>query len=309
MLDLTNKPYYISMKDDVSLGSAFESSSAEVRKAALSEVFEVIGGPRKEPDQEMQRVKCTCTKDKKSGYLTFKEASGESSVESAKIMVCMQAVAITSSFDIVQGKSLRKLEKGETFEVIEEEKEDTERNMTRAKVKIAKDSLEGFITLKGNQGTTYAEESKKHYVVKKSLPLENGFSPGSKEVRQLEEGELFEVIDGPSKKTKEGENRVHCRSVVDGTEGWLTFKTGRVSSWSPSYKCVSATTINDKLEVADAKNLRKIVPGETLEALSAPSLEATANIIRVHVRAEKDGLAGYATVTGNAGTAFLECVV
>jgi len=309
-MDSAAKPYYICEVADVSLQSAFESGTSEVRKCVQGEVFEVLEGARKEAPQETERVRGRATKDGKSGYLTLKDAQGNSSLELSPVSVCLQSIAITTTFDIGDsaGKALRKLEKGEAFEVLEAPVEDAKRNLTRCKVKVKKDNIEGFVTIKGNQGTTYAEESQKHYVVKKSIALESKLASDSTALRTLEEGEIFEVTDGPKKETKEGANRVRGRSLSDGAEGWLSVSTKSVSAWAPCYKCVSSTALHDKFEVEGATVVRKISPGEIVEALAVPSFEAAAGIVRVRARATKDGAVGFATVRGNQGTALLECV-
>merc|ERR1712087_918649 len=66
------------------------------------------------------------------------------------------------------------------------------------------------------------------------------------------------------------------------------------------------TILNDGLDTSSAKTVRKLEQGEVLLALSAPTLDSAAGIVRVLVRAEKDGKVGFATVCGNQGTVMLE---
>lgn len=67
---------------------------------------------------------------------------------------------------------MRKLDIGEAFEVIEGPKTDEVRSLTRVKARTKNDGKEGWVTLKGNQGKAYAEESDKHYICKLAVPLE-----------------------------------------------------------------------------------------------------------------------------------------
>jgi len=237
------------------------------------------------------------------GFVTFKGVDGSSPFEPAKLFICKQSIALTTELDIAVGKPLRKLELGELIEVIEEATEDTKRALLRAKVKAKKDGKEGFITVKGNQGTTYMDESEKHFVLKKSISLDKGFMTGSPVHRMLEEGEVFEITDSPKTERKEGAERVKGRNLADGTEGWFTKTAVNFQPWSMRYVCSQPTALNDTLNLS-SKASRKLEADEVLEALDTPVLES--NVLRVRVKAEKDGLVGFASIRGNAGTAFLE---
>jgi len=296
------KPYLCCM-EEAQLHSGFESSSPETRAVKPGEVFELLQGPKKEPPLETQRVRGKACKDGKMGFVTFKGVDGSSPFEPAKLFICKQSIALTTELDIAVGKPLRKLELGELIEVIEEATEDTKRALLRAKVKAKKDGKEGFITVKGNQGTTYMDESEKHFVLKKSISLDKGFMTGSPVHRMLEEGEVFEITDSPKTERKEGAERVKGRNLADGTEGWFTKTAVNFQPWSMRYVCSQPTALNDTLNLS-SKASRKLEADEVLEALDTPVLES--NVLRVRVKAEKDGLVGFASIRGNAGTAFLE---
>merc|ERR1711862_200025 len=109
---------------------------------------------------------------------------------------------------------------GEVLDIVEEPKSDESRSLLRVKAKSQKDGKEGWVTMKGNQGTAYVEETSKHYKCTKAVEVEGRFQQGSgPAVRTLEVGELFEVQDGPKTDTKQGASRVHGRSIGDGTAG------------------------------------------------------------------------------------------
>jgi len=117
---------------------------------------------------------------------------------------------------------------------------------------------------------------------------------------------MFRVTEGPKTETKEGANWVKGRHLGDGKEGWFAVSPKSVSAWVPQYKCISATILHDGLDAASAKVVRKLEQGEVLLALSTPALDSVAGLVRVLVRAEKDGKVGFATVRGNQGTVMLE---
>merc|ERR1711907_123885 len=143
------------------------------------------------------------------------------------------------------GKAIRKLKEGEVLELLEEGKEDPERKFTRLKVKTKSDDKEGWVTRAGNQGTTYIEESEAHYICTKTSKLDTSFGSGMKAHRDLEEGEIFEVFEGPETETLTGMDRVRCRSFGDTVvEGWFSLTRHNVQPWAPRYKCKLGTVIH-----------------------------------------------------------------
>lgn len=159
------------------------------------------------------------------------------------------------------------------------------------------------MTVKGNQGTSYTEESDKHYVCIRSVSLESKFPSGSTEVRRIEEEEVFEALEAPKAEKKEGIERCRGRTLTDGTEGWFTMSS--CSPWTAAYKCLSSTVLNDGPEISEANTLRKLDVGELLEAVDTPVFEKSAGLLRLQLRAQKDNLVGFATLR-NEGTVFLQ---
>merc|ERR1719221_978879 len=158
--------------------------SKALRKLVVGEVVE---GPRKENASEIQRVKGRTSRDK-TGWVTLKDAQDNAFLEPTKVLVCKQGVALTPEFDISKGKPLRKLDAGEALEVLGEPQEVEQKNMSRQHVRSQKDRAEGWVTVRGNQGTSFMEESDRHYVCKMGVPLEQRFECGSALVRSLEAG-------------------------------------------------------------------------------------------------------------------------
>merc|ERR1712066_1160196 len=64
--------------------------------------------------------------------------------------------------------------------------------------------------------------------------------------------------------------------------------------------------MEDNLKVKGGKTIRKLDPGEVLEALEDPQKDDGIGLMRVKCRAEKDGKEGYITLAGNQGTVYLE---
>jgi len=296
------KPYYCCEGESASLTAKFESDSGKLKDLAVGEVLEMLEGPRKEELPEVLRLKGKASKDGKSGWVTFKEASGQECFKLAKLLVCKQSIALTTSFDIATGKAVRKLDVGEVLDLLEGPNEDAQRSLSRVKVMAKKDGKEGWVTVKGNQGTSYMEESDKHYICTQSVSLESKFASGSPEIRRIEEEEIFEALEAPKAEKKDGVERCRGRSLNDGTEGWFTLSG--FGAWTSTYKCVASTVLNDGPEITEAKALRKLEPGEILEAVSTPVFES--GLLRLQLRTHKDNLVGFATILGNQGTVLLQ---
>jgi len=307
-LEKTGKPYYCCV-EELSLQGDFASASPELRTIQPGEVLEVTEGPRKEPPIETERVRGRTVKEGKTGWVTWKDALGNLNFEETKLLVCRQSIAITTTFDISEGKALRKLDVGELLEPVEGPQDDPVRSMTRIKARSKEDGKEGWVTMKGNQGTSYIEETSRFCVCRRKTGLESKFSTSSSGLRSVEEGDIFEVLEGPRSDVKEGAHRVRGRVLSDGSEGWFTLSSRTTTPWAPLYKCAQNTTMTEGLTIKEAKQVRKLEPGEVLEALESPQPEKAAGVIRVRVRAEKDGAIGFATVQGNQGTVLLKPIL
>jgi len=306
-LEKTEKPYHCCVKDS-ELQSAFENGSSAVRTVRAGEVFEVIEGPRQEQPVEITRVYCKAAKDGKVGWVTLRNSEGDA-FECLDTLACQVSVALTSEKDISIGKTICKLNVGESLDLIEGpiDVNDGEKILVRCKARTKKENKQGWATMIGNQGTVYLEKNEKYYVCKHGLPLERSAN-GSGTIRVLDEGEMVETLDAPKKQSVEGICRMKGRSLVDDLEGWLTLTQNRIHAWSPHYVCRQSTVFQDKLKIAGAKTLRHLDVDELLYALEAPVWEEDAGIMRVRARAENDGIVGFVTIKGNQGTVMLESI-
>jgi len=148
-----------------------------------------------------------------------------------KFMKVVKETAMTSSMGIVGGKALRKLEANEVVEVLKGPVKDDSMRVSRVFCRTAKDNLEGWVSVAGNQGTVFLQEdSAKFKVCKKSVlndtfePAEGGEGDDSKTIYS---GAIIEVYDFPKKHEESGafrmRGRVQGRSAKDGI-GWVTTK-------------------------------------------------------------------------------------
>eukprot|EP00928_Gymnodinium_smaydae_P013903 TRINITY_DN15043_c0_g2_i4.p1 TRINITY_DN15043_c0_g2~~TRINITY_DN15043_c0_g2_i4.p1 ORF type:complete len:1469 (-),score=473.54 TRINITY_DN15043_c0_g2_i4:347-4753(-) len=307
-LEATTKPF-VYLTADADLDADFRPAVgvAPMRKMKVDEAFEVLEGPRKDRYEDAERMKVIACKDGASGWMTLKDRDGGVHAEKGKdFYTCKSAIAITDARDIRNCKVLRKLAPKETFQLLEGPHEEKDAGVTRVRGRSMKDQTEGWITLKGNAGTVYAEPSSSIFVMKRDSPLQSRFSPsiGADALRTLAAGEALELVEGPKEEKFEAATRLKGRALSDGSIGWLTLKSN-TQPWVPFYKCVSGTVIQDESPLKTAKPLRRIEVGEVFSLLEGPVAETDLGVLRIRARAEKDGLDGWITVRGNQGTVFL----
>jgi hypothetical protein len=218
-------------------------------------------------------------------------------------------VAITDAEDIKSCKVVRKMAAGEFFEISGELKEDPESKIFRIQGKAQKDGKEGWITVKGNAGTVYAEQTTKYYAVLKEVALQKRFqTAGSEEVRKMEAGEAFQVLEGPKGEKVPPEVRVKVRCLSDKAIGWISKKPDGLKDWSPMYRCLQATPVYDARSGAAVEGstlLKELTKGETLELLDGPFEDD--KVIRMKGRSEKDGVVGWVTIKDAEGKRYLDC--
>jgi len=68
-----------------------------------------------------------------------------------------QQASVTDAMSIKDSKAIRRLEPGEIVECIESAKKDEGSEVVRIKARCIKDGLEGWVTITGNQGTSFLE--------------------------------------------------------------------------------------------------------------------------------------------------------
>jgi len=276
-----------------------------IRTLKADEVLELLEGPRKEVFEPALRLRGKAP-DGEIGWLTVRDKKGTVFAEvDDKLYACSTSVAMTNNLDIKECKVVRKLAVGELFSVVEGPVEEKEANITRVKGRCLKDDQEGWVTVKGNAGTTYASPSTTHYKVIREVRLQKTFASETAEaVRELQKDEMVQVLEGPNEEPFPPEVRIRGKGLRDGTVGWITLKGENVKPWSPYYKCVMSTQLYDSPSSDGAAVVREIAIGETLEILEGPVDDNKE--LRMKARAEKDGAIGWATIRGSDGKQFLQ---
>merc|ERR1712070_234180 len=301
-LQEVEKPFYACNKE-VQLTKEFDGSSA-VRALKAEEVMELLEGPRNDNLEPAQRVRAK-TSDGKTGWLTVKTPGGTVFAEASEdYYICSSSVAMTDSLDVKDCKVVKKLQVGDLL--LAEGKPVIEDGIARIKGKTPGDDKEGWVTLKGNAGTVYASQSKKHYIVRSEVPLTKGFpSENAETLLTLEKDQAIEIIDGPKAERVEASVRVRGRALSDGTEGWITLKADTVRSWTPHYRCLVAGPMHKELKEDGAETVREIAKGEAVEMLEGPQEDGA--VMRIKCRAEKDDVVGWVTLRNTEGKALFTC--
>eukprot|EP00971_Amphidinium_carterae_P074253 1467374-Amphidinium_carterae.1 len=226
---------------------------------------------------------------------------------------CVKEIAVTTGVEISKdSKTQRKLAVGEVVEVLQRGHADSSTSLPRLQCRALSDGVTGWVTVRGNQGTLFIQQCPKPYycVASKELKLQTAPTETADDIRTIEFGEVFEVLEGPRKeadaagKKKDPTERVHGRSMVDGSQGWFSLSS-EVLPWSPQMQCMKSTSLQESVDTESAAP-RRLEVGEEVQALATPVLDEKANVLRLQVRASKDGAVGYATMRGNLGTAFLD---
>lgn len=303
-----DKPFY-SCTTETALEREFKSDGEEalLRMLKAEEVLELLEGPRKVTFDPAVRVKGKACLDGAMGWFTSKDKTGQVFAEAdCKYFSCTSSVAMTDHMDIKDCKVLRKLAVGEIFTVEEGPVEEKEAGITRVKGKSLKDETIGWITIKGNAGTVYAEASSKHYCVLHDVPLTKQFASdkNNEVVRTLAKGEAMQVLQGPKEETFAPEVRVKCKAMSDGLVGWLTVKVDSMKPWTPFYRCKVAAPLHEALSAEGATVIRQVEKGEVVELLEGPAEDGKE--LRMKGRAEKDGAIGWVTVKDAEGKRLFE---
>mmetsp|Transcript_122056 Transcript_122056/g.390344 ORF Transcript_122056/g.390344 Transcript_122056/m.390344 type:complete len:607 (-) Transcript_122056:90-1910(-) len=307
-LQEVEKPFY-SCQVDMALDRDFKSEGEAglVRGLKADEVLELVEGPRKETYEPGLRVKGKAILDGAIGWFTARDKMGTVFAEAdSKYYSCTSSVAMTDNMDIKDCKVVRKLAVGELFTVEEGPIKVEDAGITRVKGKSVKDDAIGWITLKGNAGTVYAEASSKHFCILQDVPMTKLFpsaAPGE-EVRVLAKGEAMQVLEGPKQETYLAETRVKCKAASDGAAGWITLKKDNTKPWTPYYKCKAAAPMHDAAAAEGATVVREIEVGEAFELVEGPL--AQGEELRMKGRAEKDGKVGWVTIKDKEGKRFFE---
>eukprot|EP00928_Gymnodinium_smaydae_P016845 TRINITY_DN16376_c0_g1_i2.p1 TRINITY_DN16376_c0_g1~~TRINITY_DN16376_c0_g1_i2.p1 ORF type:complete len:1086 (-),score=275.43 TRINITY_DN16376_c0_g1_i2:89-3049(-) len=135
---------------------------------------------------------------------------------------CVKQTTISEELAI-KSKTSRRLDVNEVLEALEPPTMDEVAKLQRVKCRALSDDVTGWVTIAGNQGTTFLAtggdvyDCVKETVVTDVLSVKDGTT-----VRKLAKGEAVRVLEFPKKDDSVGVKRIKGKAVLDGTVGWMT---------------------------------------------------------------------------------------
>ncbi|CAJ1354240.1 unnamed protein product [Effrenium voratum] len=183
---------------------------------------------------------------------------------------CVKEVALTPALQ-VKGTPTRKIEVDEVVQVLGQPSTDEPGGLVRAPCRALRDNSEGWITMKGNQGTVFLERVRKPYFLcTAETPFLESCASSSKQIGKVSPDELLEVLEGPRLEKTAEVTRARGKATKDGKVGWVLFKddSGRCFfELQELLLCKGSVALTDNFDIGACKAIRKLEVGETLTAL------------------------------------------
>jgi len=268
-LEKTDKPF-LWISQGVDMRERVDADSRRVRELKAGEVVELAEGPREERLGADMRVRGTTCNEDVSGWLQVQDKSGTVLAKPSNLIYrCVESIAMTDVADFAECTHVRRIDPGEALELLPEVK--ASEGEARRKFRACRDGKEGWITMKGSQGTTYLKAAPNHYVCQQASPVHAGLSAESAVVHVLMPGQAFSAVEQP--KEVAGGDRLtiyRVRAVTDGAEGWVTSSMqDEVEDWHSRYKVLKAVALTRTLAANEAAEVIEVIrllePGETVD--------------------------------------------
>jgi hypothetical protein len=217
-------------------------------------------------------------------------------------------IAFTTECDAGNSKALRKAEKGELVVVVEGPIHDDKLNVDRVKCKSLADGTEGWMTVKGNQGTVFLRKvPKPFFEAVKETPLQKDSKLDSAAIRTLKEKEILEQVGTPKQETADPISRTRVKAKKDNAIGWVTLKSQGgdiLATLSDTLIIKAGVGMTDSKDIKTAKVLRKLEEGEKFATCGNEVEDKENGVFRVEGVALKDDKKGWITTRGNRGSVF-----
>lgn len=309
-IEKTLKPY-LWCTETVPLQAQKEKGGKNLLQFVRGDVVELLEGPVQEKLSSESRVRGVACHEDAVGWLQISTKSGETVADIRKnVFKCSEPIAMTDISDFDRCTMIRKIETGEALELLEDAPF-TALGVERRKFRACKDSREGWVTVKGCQGSVFLKEVANHYVVKEATPMHTGLSAECPVVRVLMTGEAFNAFQEP-KQVSGGEciSTWKVRSIKDGTQGWITSTVrNEVMQWTPKYKVLRSSPLTSTMAANEAAEpvevVRILEPGETVDVTEQPNEDRSTGQLRVRCIVDSDRSIGWATVREAGGPGAL----
>jgi len=188
-----------------------------LRKLEVGEVMTLLEGPVDDV-AGVKRIRVRAAKDRAEGWITMKGSAGKVFAEEiGQFCVVTRAVPLQTDQKGESGKTIRMLAVQELVQVLEGPKEETCTTVVRVRGSALTDGRVGWMTL--NKQSMKAWTST--YRCTRATPITENVVATSRALRQLQVGEVIEMLDGP-KETGYGMLRLKGLAEKDGIMGWIT---------------------------------------------------------------------------------------
>jgi len=190
-----------------------------LRKLDKGEVLMVLEGPIDDEAAGVSRIRAKAAKDDMEGWVTTKGNAGSVyATESGRTYVVTSKTPLQNRFNSEFAKDVRTLEEGETIELLEGPKEEKAEAPLRVHGRSSTDGKVGWVSLK--KGVMKLWSANYRCVEAAGITSELDSSKG--EVRSLEKGETFELLEGPKVESATGALRMKGVAAKDAATGWVT---------------------------------------------------------------------------------------
>jgi len=140
--------------------------------------------------------------------------------ETGKTYLVTRAVPLHKTFKSEGATVLRELNADESLEVLDGPHEEKSNVTMRIRCRAVSDGKTGWTTQKSDNLKRWFAQ----YKCVSPTPFQEALGD-SKILRQLEAGELVEVLEGPLEDSVAGVLRVRSKAEKDGVVGWLTISS------------------------------------------------------------------------------------
>ena len=135
--------------------SEVQSAATTVRNLAPQEMIELLEAPREEKSEAPLRMRCRALTDGKVCWVGLK---GQNFKRWSPHYKCVSPTALMDRLEVNDDtQTTRKVNVGETFELLQGPTEEKELGVLRVKCKADKDMAIGWMTISGNQGKNFLE--------------------------------------------------------------------------------------------------------------------------------------------------------
>lgn len=289
-------------------------SSDQVSSLRAGEVLELLEGPREDKLGSDLRVRGITCQDETPGWLQVSDNKGNVLAKICNnIFKCVEAIAMTNVPDFANCAMVRRIDAGEALEIMRDVEEvHPSEGGSRRKFRACKDGSEGWVTVKGSQGTVYVKVAQKHYLCQEATPIHTGLSAESAVTKVLLPGEAFSAFEDP-KEVAGGETMTMFRvkGLVGQREGWVfSSALQEVQPWTPRYFVLKAVPLTQTFAANEAADvievIRMLQPSELVGILEQPLEDTSTGQLRARCVALRDKAVGWVTVQDNDGDISLQ---